>query len=208
MDAMPAGGAIARVEIQVDDGAWVWVAGPYVAGGDGGVSWVYHWYLPVEEGVEHEIRVRAVDAAGNVGPATEAVRVTVDSVAPSSTILYPEAGAVLGGPEVLVFGLASDGWGVAGVEVSLDGGQRWQAAVLGAEAQELLASVGVSEVPLRAQLPPGTEVWAAVVEARGFNLAIRSRATDLAGNVERVRAPVRVTLSHLQYWLPLVIHSE
>jgi hypothetical protein len=35
-------------------------------------------------------------------------------------------------------------------------------------------------------------------------MAIRSRASDLAGNVEGLRAPVRVTLVTHRIWLPLI----
>jgi hypothetical protein len=193
-----AGGGIGQVEVQADGGAWLAVAPPYLDDGSGGVAWTYHWYLPAGEGVEHALRVRATDLAGNTGPASEPVGVTVDTVRPGSEISYPEAGAVLESRQVLVWGVASDGWGVAQVEVSLDGGTSWEPALLGQEARDLLASLGVPDVPL------GDDVWAAMLEAHAYNLAIRSRATDLAGNVEPVGVPVRVTIQHQTYWLPLV----
>ena len=60
--------------------------------------------------------------------------VVIDNIAPSSMIAYPEAGAVLDDRNVLVWGLAADGWSVAQVDVSLDGGTTWNAAQFGAAA--------------------------------------------------------------------------
>ena len=144
------------------------------------------------------MRARAVDQAGNVGPGSDATTVTVDTVAPASSIVYPEQGALLDDRFVLVWGLAADGWGVDRVDVSLDGGMTWDAALLGDAARDLLDSLGVPGVP------PDDVVWAIQLEAASFHLAIRSRATDLAGNSEPLRAPVRATVAHVSYWLPLI----
>jgi hypothetical protein len=154
--------------------------------------------------VQHTLRVRAVDVAGNVGAASEPTLVTVDSVSPASTIVQPKPAALVSGGHILVWGLASDGWGLAQVEVSLDGGRNWQPALLGDAARSLLDSRGVSGVPPADELPAGSEVWALELAVAGFDVAIRSRATDLAGNVEGLRAPVRVTLVAHRIWLPLI----
>ena len=192
------GGSVARVEIQVDDGPWVPVLPPYVDDGSGGVTWTHHWFLPDGEGVQHTLRVRAADQAGNTGPASAPTTVTVDTVAPASEIVYPEQGATLDDRFVLVWGLAADGWGVSRVDVSLDGGGTWDAALLGDDARDLLADLGVPNVP------PDGDIWAIQREAASFHLAIRSRATDPAGNTEPLQPPVRVTVEHVKYWLPLV----
>ncbi|MCB0245710.1 MAG: hypothetical protein KDI12_20020, partial [Anaerolineae bacterium] len=113
-------------------------------------------------------------------------------------IVYPEQGATLDDRFVLVWGLAADGWGVSRVDVSLDGGGTWDAALLGDDARDLLADLGVPNVP------PGGLIWAIQREATSFHLAIRSRATDLAGNTEPLQPPVRVIIQHQRYWLPLV----
>jgi hypothetical protein len=204
IDPFPSGGTIAYVQVQMDSGLWSSVSIPSGAGPDGSITWALSWIPPLEEGVAHVFSARAVDAAGNVGPATEPMAMVVDSVKPSSIIVSPEPGVVLDGNQVLVWGLASDGWGLAQVEASLDGGQRWQPALLGEQARVLLDTLGVTDVPPPDQLPPGTDVWAALIQATAFDLAIRSRATDLAGNVETPGVPVRITRSHFRYWLPLV----
>ncbi|MCO5246780.1 MAG: hypothetical protein M9927_23670, partial [Anaerolineae bacterium] len=87
---------------------------------------------------------------------------------------------------------------VSRVDVSLDGGGTWDAALLGDDARDLLADLGVPNVP------PDGLIWAIQREATSFHLAIRSRATDLAGNTEPLQPPVRVTIQHQRYWLPLV----
>jgi hypothetical protein len=203
-DPFPAGGGIQRVEVQVDDGPWQVTAPPYETAPEGAVRWYLNWRLPPEEGVQHTLRARAVDVAGNVGAASEPTLVTVDSVSPASTIVEPKSGALLGDGQILVWGLASDGWGLAGVEVSLDGGRSWQPAQVGDEARSLLDSRGVSEVPPADELPAGSEVWAVEPAVPGYDMDIRSRASDLAGNVEGLRAPLRVFLLAQRIFVPLI----
>ncbi|MCP4128398.1 MAG: hypothetical protein GY753_15255, partial [Gammaproteobacteria bacterium] len=207
VDPFLAGGGIQRVEMQVDEDAWTAATRISTPGTDGTVSWYRTWRLPEEEGVQHSLRVRAVDVAGNVGPASESTLVTVDSIAPVSTILSPETGDTVTGQQQLVWGLAQDGWGLASVDVSLDGGANWQTALLGDEARSLLQSLDVPDVPEQDQLPEGAEVWGWAVQlpGRSPNLAIRSRATDLSGNVEGLRTPVRVTQAPLRILLPLIL---
>jgi hypothetical protein len=202
-DSFPAGGAIAHVQVQIDDGLWQSVE-PSAPGPSGQVVWTMPWKPGNEEGIAHQLRARAVDMAGNTGPASTSMDVVVDTVAPSSVIAYPEAGTVLNDRQVLIWGLAGDGWGVAQVDVSLDGGASWNPALVGDSARDLLASLGVPDVPPPDELPDGVEVWALQIEAHAYSLAIRSRATDLAGNEEPLQSPVRVTIAHWKYWLPLV----
>ncbi|MEZ4768657.1 MAG: Ig-like domain-containing protein [Caldilineales bacterium] len=199
--ADPAGGAVARAEIQVDGGPWQRVLPPYTDAGGGAVAWTYGWSLPTGEGVEHTLRARATDQAGNTGPASAATTVTVDTVVPTSTIVYPQQGALLDDRTVLVWGLADDGWAVDRADVSLDGGTTWDAALLGDAARDLLDGLGVPAVP------PDDHVWAVQLEANSFHLAIRSRAADPAGNTEPLRAPVRATVEHVRYWLPLMLEQ-
>ncbi|MCB0202246.1 MAG: hypothetical protein KDI03_19430, partial [Anaerolineae bacterium] len=205
-DPFPSGGAIAQVEVQIDGGPWQAVQ-TTAPDANGQVAWTMRWMPGAEEGVAHTIRARATDAAGNTGPATPPVEVVVDNIAPSSMIAYPESGTVLDDRNVLVWGLAADGWSVAQVDVSLDGGTTWNAAQFGAAARDLLASLGVPDVPPPDQLPAGMDVWAIQIEATSFHLAIRSRATDLAGNQESLNPPVRVLIDHVKYWLPLVLEQ-
>ncbi len=154
--------------------------------------------------MQHTLRVRAVDVAGNVGVSSEPTLVTVDSVSPASTIVEPKPGALVGGGQILVWGLASDGWGLAQVEVSLDGGRNWQPALLGDAARSLLDSRGVGGVLPADELPAGSEVWAVELAVLEIDMDIRSRATDLAGNVEGLRAPLRVFLLAQRIFVPLI----
>ncbi|MCP4165500.1 MAG: hypothetical protein GY759_06355, partial [Chloroflexi bacterium] len=65
-------------------------------------------------------------------------------------------------------------------------------------------SLGVSDVPPAAELPEDTEIWAVTSPVHGENLAIRSRATDLAGNVEPLKSPVRASQAQKRILLPLI----
>ncbi|MCP4166217.1 MAG: hypothetical protein GY759_10030, partial [Chloroflexi bacterium] len=171
--------------------------------GEGTIRWYYTWRLPLQEGTQHELRVRAVDDAGNVGEASEPTLVTVDSIAPQSSIVSPEPGTVFSADPLLVWGLTSDGWGVAQVEVSSAAGRPWHIALLGDDARALLE--GVPGVPPADELPESTDIWAVELPIRDLNLAIRSRATDHAGNVEPLSAAVRVSQAPIQIMLPLIL---
>ncbi|HUX86255.1 MAG TPA: hypothetical protein VMW65_04575, partial [Chloroflexota bacterium] len=46
------------------------VDGPYAPDSNDIQHWHYSWQLPSDNGVPHQIRFRAIDVAGNVGPAT------------------------------------------------------------------------------------------------------------------------------------------
>jgi hypothetical protein len=168
------------------------------------VRWHWNWRLEPEEGVQHTLRVRAMDVAGNVGLSPEPTVVTVDSISPASTIVQPQEGALVADAQILVWGLASDGWGVSGVEVSLDGGGTWQPALLGDRTRTLLDSRGVGGVPPADELPAGSEVWAVEPAVTGYDMDIHSRASDLAGNVEAVRAPLRVFQLTQRIFVPLI----
>jgi hypothetical protein len=161
----------------------------------------------IQEGIPHEVRARAVDQAGNVGAATEAQTFTADNRAPRSAIEEPQAGTeIVGGPKLLIWGHAADGWGIETVEVSIDGGRTWHNALLGADAGRLLGADWPDPVPAEqpgpnaiflptvqkhSTLTPGT-LWAIELAAPWGDLALRSRATDWAGNVEPLGLPVRI----------------
>ncbi|MFN8475367.1 MAG: Ig-like domain-containing protein [Anaerolineae bacterium] len=208
-DLFPVGGLINRVETQVDDNPWRVAEAVSAPGADGTVTWRQSWTLPSEEGVEHLVRVRAVDAAGNVGQASEAVKVTIDNVKPQSSIVSPQPGTtlpqqgqdVLPG-EMLAWGYAVDGWAVSGVDVSVDGAQTWHRAELGQAAAELLARYGKAQEKVAE-----AELWAIVLPTPLGDVMVNSRAIDRAGNVEVMKAPVRVTQTHaapIHLWLPFI----
>ncbi len=212
-DAFPVGGAISRVETQVDDNPWRVAEVVSAPGAEGTVTWRQSWTLPAEEGVEHLVRARAVDAAGNVGQASDAVKVTIDNVKPQSSIVSPQPGATLPQPgqtvlpgEMLAWGYAVDGWGVSGVEVSVDGAQTWHKAAIGQAAAELLGRYGKAQ-----DTNSVAELWAIVLPTPLGDVMVNSRAIDRAGNVESMKAPVLVTQTHaapMRLWLPFVIRPE
>jgi hypothetical protein len=68
-DPSPDGGELLRVEVQVDDPNGPWLPATLNTT-TGTVSWHFSWDLPASFGTVHQLRARAVDAAGNVGPAT------------------------------------------------------------------------------------------------------------------------------------------
>ena len=95
---------------------------------------------------------------------------STDATAPSSTITFPEPGAVLSGP-LTVTGTASDaGGGVVGaVEVSVDGGASWHPA-------------------------SGRESWSYTFTPDAFGpLTIRTRAADDSGNLETPGVGIEIT---------------
>ncbi|MFN8475368.1 MAG: hypothetical protein U0822_24505 [Anaerolineae bacterium] len=212
-DSLPSGGVISRVETQVDGAAWRLAEVVGQPSADGTVTWRQSWPLPSEEGVEHVVRVHAVDAAGNVGAASDPLKVTVDNTKPQSSIVSPQDGAtlpeagqsVLPG-EMLAWGYATDGWGISGVEVSVDGGATWNKAEIGQAAAELLGHYGKAQ-----EVGAVAELWAIVLPTEVGEVLVNSRAIDRAGNVETVKAPVRITQTHeppLRLWLPTIINKQ
>jgi hypothetical protein len=83
------------------------------------------WSLPIDasntDGDPLQVVARAVDAAGNVGPNSAPVMITMDTTGPTINVI--NAGTAINGT---VF----DGSGVSEVAISLDGGTTYQAAVL------------------------------------------------------------------------------
>ncbi|MFQ5340748.1 MAG: Ig-like domain-containing protein, partial [Anaerolineae bacterium] len=132
-DPFPQGGALDEMEVRVDDGPWTPVDSLLRA--DGGYTWRFDWSLPKgEDGISHTVQARATDAAGNVGESAP-MEVTVDTLAPRTTIAYPADGAWLepGTTQIVVWGWTEDGSGVDWVEVSLDAGLTWADAILAVE---------------------------------------------------------------------------
>jgi len=77
---------VERVEVQLDGvGLWLPVVGPFQSDEAGTQSWLYSLDLPQEDHVEHQLRARAVDVAGNETVA-EWQLTTVDNVAPDITV--------------------------------------------------------------------------------------------------------------------------
>ncbi len=84
-------------------------------------KWLFPLRLTSQDGETVQVVARAVDEAGNVGPSTEPVAITLDNRGPTVTAAQVNE---------LLQGTASDGSGVASVEVSLDGGGHYQPVIL------------------------------------------------------------------------------
>ncbi|MBI4321984.1 MAG: DUF11 domain-containing protein [Chloroflexi bacterium] len=152
--AYDATSGVQRVDVSTDDGT-SWSAA------SGTNSWSYNWAIPSSDGMVYGLRSRATDVAGNAETPRPAVTVTVDNRAPLSSITLPASGSVISGSTQLISGTASDGYGVSAVDVSVNGGA-W------------LRATGTSN---------WTYSWTVPV-TDGVSYNIRSRATDVAGNIE------------------------
>ena len=85
-------------------------------------NWTGVWQLSSEDGVTHILHVYAVDQLGNIR-LSQNVTVTMDNVSPFSVVNSPADGSYASSPDALVFqGNAYDGYGIAQVDVSVDGG--------------------------------------------------------------------------------------
>jgi len=83
---------------------------------DGGGSWAtiavtnnvgsYNWTLPPVDSAQCQVRVQAVDQAGNVGR-TQSANFIIDSTTPTATIMSPATGALVSGT-VNIVGTADD----------------------------------------------------------------------------------------------------
>jgi hypothetical protein len=125
-----------KVEISVNGGrfypAHLSAPGGAAVDGDPGrqepestARWLFPLWLTGQDGETVEIVARAVDQAGNVGPETEPVSITLDNRGPIVTT------AKVGGR---LEGMITDGSGVASLSVSLDGGVHYQPAALAGES--------------------------------------------------------------------------
>ena len=199
-DPDPFFGKIQSVELQVNPGGpWYIVHGPFSVNPVGQRTWQIVQRLPAVEGEEYQVRGRATDAAGNVSEPTDWQTVIVNSVPPKTTIAQPEAGDLIGPGTTLVWGIAQDGWGVDGVEVSVAGGT-WQEASLGDAARAL-----VNEIGRQPGVPEDAVLWAVNVAlpVQPGPMVIQTRATDWAGNVESPAQKVRANSAAGRIWLPL-----
>jgi hypothetical protein len=131
-DTFPDSRAPQRVEISIDGArfrrAFVSATGNQIASAAGGAS-TTAWRFPLQlsgfDGEAVQVVARAIDEAGNVGASSDPAPITLDGVGPSIT----------GAPnDTLLQGTASDGSGVASVEVSLDGGASYRSATLADES--------------------------------------------------------------------------
>jgi hypothetical protein len=128
-DSFPVAEQAMRVEVSTNGGRFfpAFVSRSGVPGtlrsaaGDSETTWSFPVQLTNQDGEQIEVVARAIDQAGNVGPESEPMMVTLDTVGPAITVTETSG---------VMKGTASDGSGVASVEVSLDGGASYQPATL------------------------------------------------------------------------------
>ncbi len=126
---------------------------------DGTENWSFQWTLPGEEGAV-TLYTKATDSAGNIETPAEHT-VTIDRTPPQSIITHPGEDGCVGGGVYTIEGTASDALtSVETVEISVDDGATWHEA-------------------------EGTENWSYQWTIPGDgNYILKSRATDIAGNIE------------------------
>ncbi len=136
-DPYPDGSEVNQVDVQLDQDTNPWRTGEvYAPDASGDQDWLWTWALPREDGVTHNLRARATDAAGNE-TATLWQSTLVDTVAPEVTVATVisnvdlvdyQPGSVTGPP--ILEGTASDGDSVddAIVHVNLPNGDSYQDA--------------------------------------------------------------------------------
>jgi hypothetical protein len=115
-DPAPVDALVADVEIQIDGGDWNTVD-LNVADSNGERDWFYSWALPAEDGVQHTIRYRATDYAGNVITSTTPYVTIVDTVAPALGVTAYITSVAVGEPTPVLTGALSDGSGFATLTV-------------------------------------------------------------------------------------------
>ncbi len=120
------------------------------------VNWTFPLNASGFDGETVEVVIRAVDAAGNAGPESEPVTVTLDAVGPLITITESLTTAT---------GTASDGSGVAQVQVSLDGGKSYQAATFDGENWSFGYETWVGNAPVGVVVIRAVDVYGNVTQA-------------------------------------------
>ncbi|HEY3346831.1 MAG TPA: C1 family peptidase, partial [Nitrospirota bacterium] len=138
----------------------------------GARNWTFVWTPPAIGG--YVIKSRTTDMADNIETACPSV--AVNAIWPTSSITAPLAGATISASPVTITGTAVDnsGAGILRVEVSIDGGKTWATAA------------GTTDWSYGWNLPPRTE----------SDFAIKSRATDMAGNIEVVGSGITVIVDN------------
>jgi hypothetical protein len=183
-DSFPTAKAPSRVEVSVDGGRFVpvhttSVIAPARAGTNApaqvNAAWTFPLQITNEDGKQVQIVARATDSAGNVGPSSDPVTITLDGVGPVITGTQNAD---------LLQGHATDGSGVALVEVSLDGGVHYEPAVLAGEDWTFDMTMWSGATPL------------------SFAML---RATDVYDNVSHAVIPLEFALERL--FLPLLIRN-
>lgn len=135
------------------------------------------WRLPLSfegwDGEQIGIVARAIDEADNISTPSTPISITLDSLGPRIAVTQTAQ---------MLAGTVTDGSGVAKVEISLDGGNRYQ-------PMQLLGKTASFDL----------STW----QGGAFQPLAMIRATDLHGNVSTALAPLTAP-SSLQIYLPVV----
>ncbi|MBM4467808.1 MAG: hypothetical protein FJ014_20035, partial [Chloroflexi bacterium] len=168
-------GQVAQVEVQFDDQTATWRRGQvYSPDASGTQNWNYTWSLPREDCVDHTLRVRATDSAGNT-VVSGWLDVTVDNVPPTLAVAGTLAEVSLQDPAdpIVLNGTAGDGCGLSSLEVIVY-------APDGSSFREATQWDGVNW-----QYTPDLDNWVA------GEYTLRVEAVDQAGNTT-LRGPFKV----------------
>jgi hypothetical protein len=158
-DEFPADRSPARVEVSVDGGRFQQAfisaqptTGPSLiqSAAVSATTWMYPLQLGNRDGETITVTARAVDEAGNVGPASDPMTITLDNAGPQLTA--SQTG-------LLLEGTIHDGSGVASLEISLDGGAHYEPVALAGENWSFGMFPWPGSTPLNFAMLRGTDVW-------------------------------------------------
>ena len=116
-DPAPVNSQVATIAAQFDGGGAPWLDGVvYPPQGSSEQDWLYLWTLPAEDGVEHSVRFRATDYAGNI-TSTGLYTTVVDTIAPAITVTTYEPFIPVGNTDPTLGGSVTDGHSVSQLNV-------------------------------------------------------------------------------------------
>jgi hypothetical protein len=190
-DGFPTTRAPARVEVQINDGAFypailTKAQNRPVQAAEGGASdaAVTHWRLPLrliwEDGKKVTVTARAVDEAGNIGKSVGPLEILLDSLGPQVTMEQTDS---------LLHGKVTDGSGVASLEISLNGGAIYIPLKIGSQGEWSFE---------QSRWPGEMSVDVAILRGR-----------DIYGNASQLLAPYARALTVVAYslYLPLIARN-
>ncbi len=159
-DTFPTTRSPNRVEVSVDGGRFLPVHTASVAAQASGmnsaaaqqaeVAWIFPLRVTNEDGRQVQVVARAIDEAGNVGPNSDPVTITLDGVGPVITGTRDAN---------VIYGHVSDGSGVALFEASLDGGAHYEPVALAGEDWTFDMNAWSGSPPLSFAMLRATDVY-------------------------------------------------
>jgi hypothetical protein len=141
-------------------------------------NWLFPLHLTTQDGVSVTLSARAVDEAGNVGPASDPITITLDNIGPTITVSQTDS---------LLAGTIHDGSGVASFEISLDGGIHYEPVAWVGEDWTFDMSTWSGSAPQPFAMLHGVDVW---------------------GNHSRTAFPIDFELERVYVYLPLIMRSS